>query len=298
MNAIKDYLKRHPALLAIYRRLQFLKFELADLRDSLSGSMPLGLGLKCDTTPYGFQLYGSATSAHHEAMRKGEFEPEETDLLQRGLASCDVFVDVGANIGFYVCLARRAGRQAVAIEPQPKNLKLLYRNLRANGYDDVEVVPQGLADKPGASVLYGPSGTGASVIPGWAHQRTGYHSLISLTTLDTVLQGRFSGKKLLIKIDVEGAEYLVLNGAQATLARQPRPLWMLEICLHEYHPEGRNPDYLATFEKFWEHGYEARTANRNQRLVAPEEVRAWVRAGRASSGVINYLFVPAGSGRL
>lgn len=295
---IKDYIKRHPTLLAAYRRLQFLQCELADLRDSLSGAIPLQLGVKGELTPYGFRLYGSATSVHHDAMRKGRFEPEETRLLQRALVAADVFVDVGANVGFYVCLARHRGRHAVAIEPQPKNLRLLYKNLLANGYEDVEVFPLGIGDKPGLAKLYGPSGTGASVIPGWAHQHAGYHSVIALTTLDTLLEGRFPGKRLLIKIDVEGAEYRVLKGAEATLTRRPWPVWMVEICLHEFHPQGMNPDYLATFEEFWEHGYEARTADGRQRLVALEEVRAWIKAGRAGSGVINYLFVPAGSDNL
>jgi len=294
---IKDYVKRHPVLLGIYRRLQFLKYELADLRDSLSGAIPL-LGIKGSATPYGFRLYGSATSVHHEAMRTGRFEPEETGLLQRALAISDVFIDVGANIGFYVCLACHAGKHTVAIEPQPGNLKLLRKNLLANGYTGAEIVTDGVADKPGTARLYGPSGTGASVIPGWAHQHAGYHSDISLTTLDALLEARFPGKRLLVKIDVEGAEHLVMKGAAATLARRPRPMWMVEICLEEYHPQGMNPDYLATFGKFWEHGYEARTADARQRLIAPDEVREWVSAGRASSGVINYLFVPSGTDRL
>jgi hypothetical protein len=136
------------------------------------------------------------------------------------------------------------------------------------------------------------------VIPGWAHQHAGYHFDISLTTLDALLENRFPGKRLLIKVDVEGAEYQVLKGSAAMLARRPQPLWMVEVCLEEYHPQGMNPDYLATFEKFWEYGYEARTADARQRLVAPEDVRAWARAGRAGSGVINYLFVPAGSDKI
>lgn len=290
-------MKRHPALLGIFRRLRFLKFELADLRDSLSGAIPL-VGIKGGETPYGFRLYGSATSIHHEAMRKGQFEPEETGLLLRALAVSDVFVDVGANIGFYACLACHSGKHVIAIEPQPKNLKLLRKNLLANGYRDADIVTMGVADKPGTARLYGPSGTGASIIPGWAHQYTGYHFDIELTTLDAVLDNRYPGKRLLIKVDVEGAEYPVLNGAAAVLDRRPQPFWMMEICLEEYHPQGMNPDYLATFEKFWEHGYEVRTADSRQRLVMPEEVRAWVKTGHAGSGVINYLFVPAGSGKL
>lgn len=239
---------------------------------------PGGSGMK----PWTSRCQGSAAA--------GGFMPREV-MEARDPARGD------ARIGFYVCLARHAGRHAIAIEPQSKNLKPLHKNLRANSYDDVEVVQQGVSDKAGTAMLYGPSGTGASVIPGWAHQHTGYHSVISLTTLDTLLEGRFPGKELLIKIDVEGAEYLVLKGAAATLARRPQPLWMMEICLEEYHPQGMNPGYLATFEKFWEHGYEARTADARQRLVEPEEVRAWVKAGHTGSGVINYLFAPAGSNK-
>jgi len=275
------------------RRLQFFKFEFADLRDSFSSAVPW-IGIKGGQTPYGFKLFGSATSMHHDAMRRGEFEPEETRLMQKALELSDAFVDVGANIGFYVCLARHAGKRVLAIEPQPKNLSLLRRNLSANDYGDVEIATEGVSDAPGTARLYGPSGTGASVIPGWAHQHSGYHLDIVLTTLDSLLSDKFAGQRLLIKVDVEGAEFMVLKGALATLARKPGPIWMLEICLDEYHPQGVNPHYLATFEIFWKHGYEARTADARQRRIEPDEVRDWVQAGRSSSGVINYLFVPAG----
>lgn len=290
---IKQFLRRFPWLVALRRRAQHFKFEFADLRDSLSAFLPFQAGIKADMTPYGFNLCGSSTSMHHEAMRQGTFEPEETGVLLHQLASADVFIDVGANIGFYSCLARHADKSVVAVEPQAKNLKMLYRNLLANNYQDVEVFPMGVSDGPGLVKLYGPSGTGASMIPGWAHQHSGYASIMPLTTLDLLLADRFTGKRLLIKIDVEGAEHRVLVGAGRILARTPKPTWMIEICLNEYHPDGINPHYSETFELFWNQGYVARTADDKGRIVGREEVRRWVAAGRTESGVINYLFIPA-----
>lgn len=290
---IKEYLRRFPWIVALRQRARHFKYEFADLRDSLTAFLPFQAGIKAEMTPYGFNLCGSSTSVHHEAMRKGTFEPEETGILLNQLAGADVFIDVGANIGFYACLARHAGKAVVAVEPQAKNLKMLYRNLLANNYQDVEVFPMGVSDGPGLVQLYGPSGTGASMIPGWAHQHSGYASIMPLTTLDLLLADRFPGKKLLIKIDVEGAEHQVLRGATRVLARTPKPSWMIEICLDEYHPQGINPYYMATFEIFWGHGYVARTADGNGTIIDREEVRRCVATGKSGSGVINYLFVPA-----
>ena len=169
---------------------------------------------KPKTTPYGFRLMGN------KAMQVGTFEPIETALIQKYMGEIDVFVDVGANIGFYTCLARSFGKRVIAIEPLPQNLNYLYANLEANSWDDVEVFPVGLSDSPGITPLYG-GGTGASLIAGWAGVPHHWNQIIALSTLDILLGERFIGKKLFIKIDVEGVEYKVLMGSQRTLAMTP-----------------------------------------------------------------------------
>jgi len=83
------------------------------------------------------------------------FESEEIALVEKKLQQIDVLVDVGANIGLYTCLAARAGRRVVAIEPLSSNLRYLYQNITGNGLKDIEVFPLGVSSTPGLSVLGG-----------------------------------------------------------------------------------------------------------------------------------------------
>jgi FkbM family methyltransferase len=287
---VKTYLKRSHSVVALYENVHKLKNnatnELRDIRDSYLRS-----SRKAVNTPYGFKLRGSS-SMHHLGMQKGTFEEEETDLIRQHLSQSDVFIDVGANIGFYSCLARSLGKQVIAIEPLSINLNHLYGNLIENNWKDVEVFPLGLSDRPGLAVLYGASSTGASLISNWAGASKRFRRVISLSTLDVLLGERFAGKKLLIKIDVEGFEHPVLMGALKSMEMTPRPTWLIEICLNEFHPSGLNPNYAATFEMFWQHGYEVRTADRQNRLIQSGDIKRWIHAARCESGVINYVFTP------
>jgi FkbM family methyltransferase len=242
-------------------------------------------------TPLGFAMVVGRAPANR-MMVAGTFEPEETAVLSAELESADVYVDIGANVGFYACLARHAGRTVVAFEPQPANVRCLLASLRANGWDDVEVFPLALGERPGVLPLYGASGPSASMLAGWAGYSTRASQLVPVSTLDLILGDRFAGRRMLVKIDVEGAELAVLRGAERLLRREPRPTWMIEVCLAEFHPGGANPDYRATFERFWEAGYEVREARAGRRLVERGDVERWQAAGRTDDGNFNYLFLP------
>lgn len=285
---IRRYFGRIPLVAYAYRAKRRVHLWLSDVRSAyLTRSTTL------QATPFGFMLIGT-NSIHHLAMQEGTFEPHETRLFMDLLRQVDVFVDVGANIGFYTCLARQSERHVVAVEPLAKNLKYLYANIVTNKWKNVEIFPVGVADSPGLAVLYGGSSTGASLIASWAGAVRSFRQTIPISTLDILLGSRFAGKQLLIKVDVEGAEYLTLLGARDTLRQEPRPIWVIEICLNEYHPEGMNPHYMATFDKFWEHGYEARTADERNNLIQRADIERWLQAGRSDSGTINYKFVPVG----
>ncbi|HET7765765.1 MAG TPA: FkbM family methyltransferase [Burkholderiales bacterium] len=285
LSGVKSLLKRYPSLVAAYRDLHWRRVVLADWRDNV-----LGDRLSSGMTPLGFHLVTRNHPANR-AMLQGAFEPEETAVLLQQFARTDVFVDVGANVGYYTLLALKHGKHAVAVEPQRRNLQCLYGSLEANGWQDrAEIFPVGLGARPGMAALYGASGPSASIVRDWAKYSSTYHQTIPVLTLDIVLADRFVDAGVFIKIDVEGYEYQVLQGASQTARRLERAAWLVEICFDEFHPSGRNPDFGNTFEWFWKHGYRAHTANSARTPVLPHDVERWSRAGECDSGTINYLF--------
>jgi FkbM family methyltransferase len=240
-------------------------------------------------TPLGFKLAAGFHPAYSQ-MRNGTFEVGETAALSRLLAKADLFVDVGANLGYYTLLAAKMGVPVIAVEPQPLNLRTLHHNLSVNGWSDrVEVHPLALSFEAGCMSLFGASGPSASLLPGWAKYSARHSQIVDVSTLDAVLAGTAAGKRLVIKIDVEGAEHMVLGGASATLARSPRPSWLIEVCSNEFHPSGFNPYFADTFAMFFDAGYRAFTAEAEPVEVTPADVARWVAQGHAGP-VFNYVF--------
>ncbi len=246
------------------------------------------------STPFGFDLV-TRNYITNRLMLKGAFENSELEILKNSMLNSDVFVDVGANIGYYSCLALSLGKHVVAVEPQQQNLECLFSNISSNGWFDAEVFPLGLSDKPGLLTLYGASGPCASLVKGWAGYSSRFKQFIPVNTMDNILGDRFMGKKLLIKIDVEGAEYDVLRGAMKTLSMQPKPNWFIEISPSLFHPGGLNRNFEATFDLFWKNGYEVRIANTEKRLVTPADITLWMTDKGVSVSDYNYLMVPENS---
>jgi FkbM family methyltransferase len=237
-------------------------------------------------TPHGFDLLGRAD------MASGGFEPEETKLLAELFGRAEVFIDVGANVGLYTLLAARRGLEVVAVEPLPENLAYLTRNLALNGFEGVEIFPVAVADKASVLPLYG-GDTGASLVSGWAGASAAFQTAVAVSTLDVLVARRFAGRRVVIKIDVEGAEARTLRGAQLLLTQEPAPLWLVEISLSEHHPGGANRAFRETFKQFWRLGYQASTIEGGRRPVSASDVDRWVAQGRVEPPAINFLFEKA-----
>jgi len=237
-------------------------------------------------TPFGFKLAGSVP------MATGQFESEEIACFLRYLPTVAACIDVGANIGLYACLAASHRKHVIAVEPLASNLRTLLDNLVCNNFLNVEVYPIGLSGTPAIARLYG-GGTGASFLRGWAGTSESWNRIVSLSTLDILTGTRFDGMSLLIKLDVEGSELDVLRGSERTMTMNPKPIWLVEICLNEHFPSGFNENFFETFEMFWRRGYQCKTTCPNARIVEPGDVKRWVRSGSVDFGTHNYLFEPA-----
>lgn len=220
-------------------------------------------------TPFGFNFLGTVE------MQRGSFEADEAAHVLSMIRNYDVMVNVGANTGYYVCLARSQGVRVVAIEPDERNLKLLMRNCEINGWLDVEVLPVAAGAVAALLPIYG-GGTAASLVQGWAGA-TVAKNLVPVNTLVNLLGGRIAGRRVLMLVDVEGFELEVLKGAGGVLAMNSAVDWMVEICIDEHQPEGRriNPYLQETFQVFWDHGYEARWVADSASVVEKADVVLW-----------------------
>ena len=184
--------------------------------------------------------------------------------------SIDVFFDVGANIGSYSWLAKEHRVSNIFMfEPDRANCRLLMRTLRANRLDHVFLVPFAASASAGVAKFYPDRASGAT--GSLENQRLNEHSLhaayvmgesLAVPTLPLDLFADFChGKQVIIKIDVEGAEASVLDGAM-DLIRQALPLIIVE-CFE--------PSKLAVMEPL---GYtiESLEENNNFLLIPPSLV--------------------------
>jgi FkbM family methyltransferase len=237
------------------------------------------------STPWGFGLAG------HAAMAKGEFEPEETRLVRALLNDVEVFVNVGANVGYYCCHALSHGRSVIAIEPMERNVHYLLKNIHGNGWaGKAQILPVAAGPATGVLEMWG-SGTGASLIRGWAGIPESYVRLVPVLTLDRILDNSLVGKKALILVDIEGAELGMLQGALRTLENNPRPIWLIEISATEHQPASvsMNPNFVETFNMFFSRGYTAYTADSEMRSVDRNDVLK-IEAGDLKLATHNFLF--------
>jgi FkbM family methyltransferase len=286
---VKRFLRKSKMLVSLNSRLHWKLYLLKDWWGTIVWRRTTQV-----EAPHGFK-FSSGFHPAYRLMRTGQFEVEETALVARLLDQVDLLVDIGANIGYYTCLALKKGKPVIAFEPQQQNLQCLFQNLLSNGWcDNVEVFPLALSANAGLLTLWGASGPSASLVRNWAGYSPRHSQIVPVSTLDNIVAGRFSEKKILIKIDVEGAEYQVLRGSESVIKRSPKPIWLVEICLDEFHPGKPNPDYLKTFELFWESGYHAYRASRIPQPVTRDDVTRWVNAGKGDSGTFNYLFAESG----
>jgi FkbM family methyltransferase len=270
LRALRPLISRSPALASTFRRY----------RDAKALSRP------AVQTPLGFKFAG------HEQMEAGLFEPDEVRTLQKLLPQHEVFLNVGANIGYYCCLALHHGLQVLAFEPVPGNLQYLYRNLRSNGWEQsAEVFPMALGDHHGLVDIFG-GGTMASLVEGWAGIPSDYRETVPLTTIDGSVAHRLEGRRCLVLIDVEGAELGVLQGARRLLGFDPSPVWVVEIVIDEHQPQGIkiNPKLLQTFDEFERHGYLAWLIGKDVRPVEYDEVRAVAKTGVNTFSGHNFVF--------
>jgi len=171
------------------------------------------------------------TNAIHRQIFMGTFARDMTRWARALLRAGGTFLDVGAHAGYFSLVAAdRVGPDGAvyAVEPNPRTFAALRRHLDTNHVAQVRAFLCGLSDREGTLRLHAPPGQldyNATVLPrsNWeVHE-------VPARRLDDCLAEWGVGQVDLMKMDVEGAEPLVVGGGRESLARGVVRHMMIEI---------------------------------------------------------------------
>lgn len=187
-----------------------------------------------------FTLGCNSWITHYRWQSYNDKEPETLDWLDSWVGDGDTVFDIGANIGVYTVYAalRHPGARVVAFEPEYANLHLLRDNIVENGLlDRVEIYSIALSDFSGVSRLHVQDLTPGSALHTESrehlestltrHQVVWREGIISLT-LDSFCD-QASIRPHCLKIDVDGTEAKVLQGAIRTLTSPTLRTVLIEL---------------------------------------------------------------------
>jgi FkbM family methyltransferase len=180
------------------------------------------------------------------AIERGGWEPHESALFRAHLAPGARVLDLGANIGWFSCLAVLAGAQVHAFEPVPQIAAVCARNLeRANARGPGRAILHRCAasDRAGrARIALSAQNRGDNrVLDGGARPAdmgAGEEVEIELARVDDLVEGPLR----VLKIDTQGSEWLALAGMPKLLAASPQLALLIEFW--PYALRGGTPEQL------------------------------------------------------
>jgi FkbM family methyltransferase len=162
----------------------------------------------------------------------GFYEPEKTRAVQSFLKPGDTFVDVGGNKGDFAFLAAKLvgeNGRVVCVEPEPTNIGWIRRSAELNGYTNIDLCNLALSNKDGESLLHLGSKSGFHTLLSGAPDREHGSIEVKTRTLDGLLQELKINSLNVLKIDVEGAEFQVLQGAAQAIRANPSIIVLLDL---------------------------------------------------------------------
>jgi len=174
------------------------------------------------TSLEGFDLFvPKADAVGGQILTNGTYEPHVTEAIRAALRPGQLFLDIGANVGYFTILAAKAvgpSGQVIALEPLARNVKLLLANARTNAADNVLILPFGASDSDGFITLLATGSTASS-------RETQLEDLTSASALEiayslTVDSVAPEDRPIdIVKIDSHGFDHRAMVGAQESLQR-------------------------------------------------------------------------------
>lgn len=182
-----------------------------------------------------------------------DWEHNETLYLVENVAPDSIFVDIGANIGYYTVLASSlvgASGRVFSFEPDRQNFQILEQNLALNHCDNVTLHSCALGETDDLQCLYkSDSNSGDHRLSIFAFEKDRETELVPVRRLDSFLNTLAPGKRIAMKMDVQGFEVHVMRGMTRILEERDVYLVMAELCPKLISLSGDEPDDMLELFK-------------------------------------------------
>ncbi len=229
-SGVRIFPQAEKALLAAAHHVHYARPIVASAADGFS--LELHLADKIDRRIY--------YTGHYE-------RPTEV-LFKRLLPGAKCFVDIGANNGYFVILAATLmgpGSRALAFEPFSATFARLERNIQVSGVQGIATFKVALSNVTENRTMFSEQSTlGMSTFA--ASDRTqGASETVACDTFDNVWANQDGGTIDLVKMDIEGAELLVLEGMTDTLRQRNFRNMFIEVHPKQIRGLGGEPRRVA-----------------------------------------------------
>ncbi|PEF33353.1 FkbM family methyltransferase [Bacillus wiedmannii] len=172
-------------------------------------------------------------------LTDGEWETEDTNILQKLISKDNTVLDIGANFGWYTSVSSKlvgTHGQVHSFEPFLGTFYELVANSSLNELSNVTLNNLAVSDFNGISILYYPTGSGSMLsslqkIPDVTEEFIPFEC--NVTTLDRYVKRQKIKQVDFIKIDAEGAELPILRGATSILDQKNKPTLLIE-CVEKF----------------------------------------------------------------
>lgn len=162
-------------------------------------------------------------------IQSRSYEPHVTKIIKNILRENHVFLDIGANVGYFTMLASTITKnkgKVIAFEPNPQNLQLIYSSIQTNQFNNIDIYPFAASDKK-TILRFLNVGSNACVVGHNASYQKN-ECFVQSVILDDILKDE--PQIDLIKIDIEGHEPFAIKG-MTNIIKKYRP-----NILAEFHP--------------------------------------------------------------
>ena len=237
-------------------------------------------------------------SLAREVYFTGQYEPQETAILEALIKPGQTFVDIGAHWGYFSLIAAQrvgVGGRVIAIEADPRLYRTLKHNISCNSLDHVETIQVAAADRKGTLRMAGYVETdgnwGISRLLGQSEPVDSATDFdVNTDSIDNLLDERLVETVDVLKMDIEGAEALALRGMEVGLRRG-----RYKAILIEFHPAALSEfgssvkllvDLLKSFGyRGWriDHSQSAMRRSAYHRITATELLTPWTEASLVDS---------------